>query len=160
MTLQALNRLDKPALAKTLHDCCGSNAWVNKMLTVFPVPDAQTLFAAAWGNWHACAEADWREAFSQHPKIGEKTTNTVAAAEQAGARIASTDTLEALAEGNLRYEKKFGYIYIVFASGKSAWEMLEILNTRLNNRPEDEILIAMAEQEKITRHRLEKLLHE
>lgn len=156
MTLEALNNLDRSALSKALHNCCGSSSWVGEMLTVFPIPDEQTLFDEASDTWHSCSEKDWLEAFSHHPRIGAKTTNAMAAAEQSG--LASTDTLEALAEGNRRYEEKFGYIYIVCATGKSAMEMLNILTQRLNNPPEIEILIAMGEQEKITRIRLEKLL--
>lgn len=158
MTLEALNHLDRPALVTALQHCCGSSAWVGKMLDIFPLPDVQTLFDEASVTWRSCIEKDWLEAFSHHPRIGVKTTNATAAAEQAGAKLASTDTLEALVDGNRRYEEKFGYIYIVCATGKSASEMLDILTRRLKNTPDEEIFIAMGEQEKITRIRLEKLL--
>jgi 2-oxo-4-hydroxy-4-carboxy-5-ureidoimidazoline decarboxylase len=158
MTLEALYNLPRSALVEALYHCCGSRTWVAEMLAILPVADKEALFDIAADTWQACSESDWLEAFAHHPKIGAKTTNPTAAAEQSEARLASTDTLEALAEGNKRYEEKFGYIYIVCATGRSASEMLDILKTRLNNTPEKEILIAMSEQEKITRIRLEKLL--
>ena len=158
MTLEALNTLDKETLAEALRHCCGSTAWVKKMLAVFPVADSAQLQDLASKVWQACSESDWREAFSHHPKIGASTTNVTAAAEQAGTSTASLQTRQALAEGNRAYEEKFGYIYIVCATGKTATEMLELLQDRLSNTPENEITVAMGEQQKITRIRLEKLL--
>lgn len=167
MTLEELNNLPKPVLAEALQKCCGSTAWVENMLTAFPISDAETLMDEANTQWNSLREADWREAFTHHPKIGgnvealrEKFANTSAWAEgeQASVREASQETLELLAAGNTEYEKKFGYIFIVCATGKSAAEMLALLQARLTNKPEDEILIAAGEQNKITRLRLEKLL--
>jgi len=158
MTLEQLNVLDDFSRAELLHDCCGSRVWVENMLCGFPIPDAQTLYTNASKVWRACAESDWREAFTHHPAIGAKTTDARAAAEQAGAQSASRDILEALTAANQQYQQKFGYIYIVCATGKSAQEMLTIVQARLGNPPEKELLIAMGEQEKITRIRLEKLL--
>lgn len=158
MTLEQINILDDFSRAELLHSCCGSRVWVEKMLCGFPIPDAQTLYTNALIAWRACSESDWREAFSQHPAIGAKTTDTRAAAEQAGTQSASPDILNALAAANQQYEEKFGYTYIVFATGKSAQEMLSIAQARLDNSPEREIHVAMGEQEKITALRLEKLL--
>ncbi|MCC3153842.1 2-oxo-4-hydroxy-4-carboxy-5-ureidoimidazoline decarboxylase [Hymenobacter sp. BT770] len=167
MTLEELNQLNKPALTEALHKCCGSTAWVENMVAIFPVADAETLMDQANTQWNKLSEADWREAFTHHPKIGgdvaalrEKfaSTSTWAEGEQASVKQASQETLEALAAGNTEYEKKFGYIFIVCATGKSAEEMLALLQARLSNKPEDEILIAAGEQNKITRLRLEKLL--
>lgn len=158
MTLEALNTLDKQALKEALRHCCGSTAWVNKMLASFPVADKEQLLGIASTIWQACSEADWLEAFSHHPKIGASTTNATAAAEQAGTSTATRETRQALAEGNRSYEERFGYIYIVCATGKTATEMLQLLQDRLNNTPEKEIAVAMGEQQKITHIRLEKLL--
>ena len=167
MNLTELNNLPKPALAEALQTCCGSTVWVASMAASFPVADAETLMDEAKTNWNSLREADWREAFTHHPKIGgdvealrEKfaTTSTWAEGEQAAVKEASQATLEALAAGNEDYERKFGYIFIVCATGKTAAEMLALLQARLVNKPEDEILIAMGEQNKITRIRLEKLL--
>ncbi|WP_426060713.1 2-oxo-4-hydroxy-4-carboxy-5-ureidoimidazoline decarboxylase [Hymenobacter sp. B1770] len=167
MTLTELNSLEKPALTEALSKCCGSTAWVENMLAIFPVDNAVTLMNEATAQWNKSSESDWREAFTHHPKIGgdvaalrEKfaSTSTWAEGEQSAVKQASQATLEALAAGNTEYEQKFGYIFIVCATGKSAEEMLALLQARLPNKPEDEIMIAMGEQDKITRIRLEKLL--
>jgi 2-oxo-4-hydroxy-4-carboxy-5-ureidoimidazoline decarboxylase len=167
MTLTELNNLPKPDLAEALQKCCGSTEWVEKMVASFPISDAETLMEEAKNIWNKLTEADWREAFTHHPKIGgdvaalrEKfaSTSTWAEGEQAAVREASQETLEALAAGNTAYQQKFGYIFIVCATGKSADEMLALLQARLPNKPEDEIVIAAGEQDKITRIRLEKLL--
>lgn len=119
-------------------------------------------------KWNELSEADWREAFTHHPKIGDVnslkekfvSTSAWAEGEQGAVKAASQATLEALAAGNAEYEKKFGYIFIVCATGKSADEMLALLQARLPNKPAAEILSAMGEQDKITRLRLEKLIAE
>jgi len=164
MTLDELNGLDKPALREALGNCCGSRSWVEKMMTAFPVLSVHDLLDRASKAWRACSKEDWIEAFGHHPRIGDlgnlkkKYAGTGASMEQAGALEASVMTLEALAEGNRVYEERFGYIFIVCATGRSAEEMLRLLRERLGNSPGKEILIAMGEQEKIMRLRLEKLL--
>ena len=164
MTLQELNGLDQAALRKVLQDSCGSRVWVEKMMTVFPVATRETLLDEAHRVWHACGKRDWLEAFVQHPRIGDleslkkKYAGTGASMEQAGALEASLLILEALAEGNHVYEERFGYIFIVCATGKTAEEMLRLLRERIDHDPDKEIYVAMEEQEKITRLRLEKLL--
>lgn len=167
MNITALNNLATPALAEALQKCCGSTAWVENMVGLFPLADAEKLMVEATVHWNKLSEADWREAFTHHPKIGgdvaalrEKfaSASTWAEGEQASVKQASQETLEALAAGNTEYEQKFGYIFIVCATGKTAEEMLALLQTRLPNKPEVEIVIAAGEQDKITRIRLEKLL--
>ena len=167
MTLSELNHLPKPALAEALRKCCGSTAWVENMLATFPVADAEALMHEAQTQWNGLREADWREAFTHHPKIGGNvaalrakfaSTSTWAEGEQASVQQASHATLEALATGNEDYEGRFGYLFIVCATGKTADEMLALLQARLPNSPEAEIRIAAGEQDKITRIRLEKLL--
>ena len=166
MTLPELNQLPPDQLKAALVTCCGSTAWVTGMARVFPVESTESLLEQAGVSWFSLAEHDWREAFSHHPKIGDidslrkkfATTRTWAEGEQAGVSTASQRVLEALAEGNAQYEAKFGYIFIVCATGKTADEMLEILNSRLPNPPDVEIRIARQEQQKITVIRLEKLL--
>ena len=108
------------------------------------------------------AERDWLEAFAHHPKIGDldsleskfRATADLASNEQRGVRAASTPTLEQLRSANLEYERRFGYIFIVCATGKSAPEMLQLLRERLTNDAETELRQAAAEQSKITRLRL------
>jgi 2-oxo-4-hydroxy-4-carboxy-5-ureidoimidazoline decarboxylase len=166
MTLHELNTLPKEQLKEELMKCCSSNVWVNKMLPFFPADDMVELLEDAEEQWFLCSEEDWKEAFAHHPKIGDveslKTkfgsTAAWASGEQSGVTEASQQTLEALAKANKLYEEKFGYIFIVCATGKSADEMLTILQTRLQNNPEVEIEIAADEQNKITKLRIEKLL--
>jgi 2-oxo-4-hydroxy-4-carboxy-5-ureidoimidazoline decarboxylase len=167
MTLHELNTLPRQQLITELTKCCGSSAWVNKMLPFFPADDLVELLEDAEEQWFKCSEEDWKEAFAQHPKIGgidslkTKFASTAigwASGEQSGVNIASQKTIEALAEGNKKYEDKFGYIFIVSATGKSAEEILEILESRLLNDPKEEIETAADEQNKITKLRLEKLL--
>jgi 2-oxo-4-hydroxy-4-carboxy-5-ureidoimidazoline decarboxylase len=165
MTIAEFDHLDVEAKKKLLQPCCGSGAWVQKMLSSPPAEDLVDLLEMAEENWYACNENDWREAFAQHPMIGdlaslnEKYTATAnwAAGEQSGVQVASETTLMELAELNKAYKEKFGYIFIVFATGKPAEEMLQLLKERINNDPSLEVTIAMEEQLKITKLRLEKL---
>ena len=165
MTIAEFDHLAVEEKKKLLQSCCGSTAWVNKMIAALPAEDLVDLLEIAEEQWYACHEADWREAFSHHPQIGdidslkEKFSATAqwAASEQASVKQASEQTLEQLAEGNQVYKERFGYIFIVCATGKSADEMLQLLNQRLYNNPDVEIQMAMEEQLKITRLRLEKL---
>lgn len=166
MTLHELNILSQPQLKEELMKCCGSSSWVKKMMAYFPADDLVELLEDAEEIWYECSEDDWKEAFAHHPKIGdvdsltERFTSTAqwASGEQAGVNGAAKETIEALAEGNRLYEEKFGYIFIVCATGKSAEDMLTSLQSRLPNAPEDEIKIAADEQNNITKLRLEKLL--
>lgn len=166
MRIDELNALPEADLAEALGKCCGATAWVAGMLASRPYRDAGDLIAKAHAAWAACTEADGREAFLHHPRIGgveelaKKFASTAhwASGEQSGVQQADTATLQALADGNAAYEARFGYIFIVCATGKSAAEMLAILQDRLPNPPEEEIKVAMGEQMKITVIRLEKLL--
>ena len=171
MTLHEFNILPKQQIIEELTKCCGSSAWVKKMLPFIPADDMIELLEDAEEEWNKCNEEDWKEAFSHHPKIGDvesltkKFASTAhpivigwAVGEQSAVNVASKETIEALAEGNRLYEEKFGYIFIVCATGRSAEEMLMLLRLRLKNNPEEEILIAADEQNKITKLRIEKLL--
>jgi 2-oxo-4-hydroxy-4-carboxy-5-ureidoimidazoline decarboxylase len=165
MTIAEFDHFDDNRKKELLYQCCGSEAWVNSMLRALPAEDLVDLLEIGESNWYACNATDWVEAFSQHPKIGDteslkekfKSTAHLAAGEQSSVKEASEQTLQALAEHNKLYELKFGYIFIVCATGKSADEMLALLKVRLQNNLEDEMEIAMEEQNKITRLRLEKL---
>jgi len=165
MTISEFDHLDLTEKKTLLHSCCGSNTWVNNMLSALPAEDLVDLLEIAEEQWYLCHEPDWREAFSHHPKIGdiealkEKFAATAhwAEGEQTSVKEASEQTLQQLAATNQAYEQRFGYIFIVCATGKSADEMLQALQQRLYNNAEVEIQIAMEEQLKITRLRLEKL---
>lgn len=135
------------------------------MLARRPFASAAELFATGDEVWENLSRDDWLEAFAAHPRIGDldglrkrfATTADWASHEQSGVVAACEEILRQLADGNRRYEERFGYIFIVCATGKTATEMLDILNARLGNAPEHELAIAAAEQAKITRLRLEKL---
>ncbi|MBK9570599.1 MAG: 2-oxo-4-hydroxy-4-carboxy-5-ureidoimidazoline decarboxylase [Chitinophagaceae bacterium] len=166
MTLHELNILSQPQLKEALLKCCGSASWVKMMMAYFPADDLVELLEDAEEKWYDCSEDDWREAFAHHPKIGdidalsEKFASTAdwASGEQSGINNVSRETMAALAEGNRLYEEKFGYIFIVCATGKSAEEMLALLQSRLSNTPEVEIKIAADQQNEISKLRLQKLL--
>ncbi len=110
--------------------------------------------------WRSLQRTDWLEAFAAHPRIGSRAANGWAAGEQAGSLGASAAMLTRLSERNREYEARFGHIFIVCATGKSADEMLALLEARLENEPDAELSIAAEEQRKITRLRLDKLLTE
>jgi 2-oxo-4-hydroxy-4-carboxy-5-ureidoimidazoline decarboxylase len=164
MTIAAFDHLQEAEKRKILSQCCGSEAWISKMLQALPAEDLVDLVEIAEDAWYQIDESDWREAFSHHPRIGDlnslkdkfKSTASLAGEEQASVETASEQTLRALAEQNQAYEKKFGYIFIVCATGKSAEEMLGLLITRLQNDADEEIQVAMEEQNRITKLRLEK----
>lgn len=166
MTLHELNILPESQLKEELLKCCGSNSWAKKMMAFFPADDLVELLEDAEEVWYQCSPDDWKEAFAQHPKIGDvesltkKFASTAgwAAGEQSGVSGASAPLIELLAATNRRYEEKFGYIFIVYATGKSGEEMLLLLQERLRNNPEEELLIAADEQNQITKLRIEKLV--
>ncbi len=145
--------------------CCGSASWVNQLIELFPFNTISDLKKASDRIWFSLSETDWKEAFSHHPKIGDVKslkekfagTATWAEGEQAGVKNASEKVLLDLQKGNEDYESKFGYIFIVCATGKPATEMLSLLQSRLINNPAFEIRVAAEEQNKITHLRLDKL---
>ena len=146
--------------------CCGSEKWQKSMLSSLPFDSKEEMISRSEKIWYSLDKKDWLESFSHHPKIGDlkslkekySETKNFAENEQSAAKEASMETLTELAKYNEDYEKKFGYIFIVCATGKSADEMLSIIKNRIQNDPETEIKIAMEEQNKITKLRLEKLL--
>ena len=131
-----------------------------------PFASVEDLLAKAESLWRSLGEEDWLAAFCAHPKIGEQKAAAAqseqarswSAQEQSGIARAAADTRAALADGNQEYLKRFGFIFIVCATGKTSAEMLAILNDRLQNDLETELRLAAEEQRKITRLRLEKLL--
>lgn len=134
------------------------------MLAHRPFGSMERLLETADATWRACSPGDWKEAFRHHPKIGGRnlpsgfaSTRHLSEAEQAGVAGAPEHVIAELADANRLYEKRFGYIFIVCATGKSAAEMLALLRARLTNDPATEIHIAAGEQAKITALRLEKV---
>lgn len=166
MTLDAFNALPVESARGELLRCCGCARWAGAVLEARPFRDKASLLAASDAAWAGAGEPEWREAFSHHPRIGGKdalrekfaATRAWAKGEQSGAAAASEAVLDALAAGNAAYERKFGHIFIVCATGKSAAEMLDLLKSRLSNDAGTELRLAAAEQNKITKIRLEKLI--
>jgi OHCU decarboxylase len=168
MTLDELNRLPSEQAESEFLKCCGSQRWASAMTAARPFANADELFTKADSIWWSLSAEDWLEAFRAHPKIGEKKAASAqseearkwSAQEQSGVESAAADTMKALAAGNRDYEQRFGFIFIVCATGKTSEEMLAILNGRLQDDAEAEIAVAAEEQRKITRLRLEKLLQQ
>lgn len=168
MTLEQLNQLSAETAAQAFGQCCAASDWISGMVAGRPYETTDALLANADQVWSSLDETNLLEAFGAHPQIGNvnslrkkyASTKALAAGEQSAVSQASEETLQALAQGNLDYEKKFGFIFIVCATGKSALEMLELLQARLPNTREQELLNAAREQHAITVLRLQKLLQE
>ena len=161
-----LDGLAEAPAREALTRCCGATRWVDGMLARRPFGDDATLLAAADAVWATMEEADVLEAFSHHPEIGADVdalrakfgaTAAWSEREQAGAAGASEQTLLALRDGNVAYRERFGFIFIVCATGKTAGQMLSMLQARLPNERAAELAIAAGEQAKITRLRLLQL---
>ena len=167
MSLERLNELPADEATQEFRKCCGSQRWAETMTERRPFSSVEELTGIAGDVWRSLNHDDWLEAFRSHPKIGEKkATEPVSTQsqqwsgqEQSGIRDADRDTIDSLAQLNREYEAKFGYIFIVCATGKSAAEMLALLRERLPNDPDTELPIAAAEQAKITELRLKKLIN-
>lgn len=161
-----LNALDTEAAARALRRACGAERWVQRMLARRPFASSGDLYASADAEWRASTREDYLEAFAHHPRIGEdlaalrrrfQDTARLSLREQAGVAEADEATLLALRGANAAYRERFGYIFIICATGKTAAEMLDALRARLDNDPDTELSIAAAEHAKITRLRLEGL---
>jgi OHCU decarboxylase len=159
MTLEELNRLDPARARNEFLRCCGSSRWAATMTDGRPFATVDVMQARASANWSSLDRNDWLEAFAAHPKIGDaKTLSAWSNAEQAGMQSADAQARARLAVLNAEYEARFGYIFIVCATGKSPDEMLLLLERRLKNDGERELPIAADEQRKITALRLTKLV--
>lgn len=163
---EVIDALPPAAASAALMRCCGSARWVERMLEHRPFGSTERLLALADDIWSGLDERDYLEAFTHHPQIGSdmselrkkfSSTASWSASEQSGASAASRATLEALRDNNRAYIARFGFIFIVCATGKTAAEMLALLRARLPNDRHTEIAIAATEQAKITKLRLEKL---
>lgn len=160
------NELEPVEAAKEVLSCCGSRAWVKEMVGKRPFEDEAAVLITADEVCRKLEPSDWLEAFQAHPKIGEsravaetgERSASWSKQEQKGVAVAQDGVKLGLAEGNRAYEEKFGFIFIVCATGKSASEILEILRRRLQNVKETELNVAAEEQRQITQLRLKKWL--
>jgi len=159
MTLGELNALEPSRAQHEFLRCCGSSRWAAAMTAARPFETVDAMETRASAIWSSLAREDWLEAFAAHPKIGEqRKVSAWSAAEQAGMQSADSVVRTQLAAFNADYEARFGYIFIVCATGKSPAEMLSLLEARLPNDPDRELPIAAEEQRKITALRLAKLV--
>lgn len=166
MNLEGFNAADTAGAAGMLRRCCNCLRWIDQLVQARPFRDPQALRDAADRIWWSLDEPDYLEAFAAHPQIGDidslrekyADTRSLAAGEQSGVAAADEQTLQGLARGNADYLERFGFIFIVCASGKSAAEMLDLLETRLDNTRREEIANAAEEQRKIFQLRLENLI--
>ncbi len=164
MTLDEFNSATVESASAQLLTCCGSRHWADTLAANRPYDDPEALIRDAETVWFSLGEEDWLEAFACHPRIGERkapTTDYLAhsESEQAAAQQTLDAVAEALVAGNREYEANFGFLYIVFASGRSAPELLAVLQSRLGNGREAELQEAARQQMRITNLRLRKWLH-
>jgi 2-oxo-4-hydroxy-4-carboxy-5-ureidoimidazoline decarboxylase len=163
-----LNQATPRDAAEALFRCCGCAGWAIALAASRPFASEQHLLAEAESRWATASREDILEAFSHHPRIGDRDslrdrfprTGRWSEREQSTAAAADERVLDELARANREYEERFGHIFIVCATGKTAGEILSVLGERLGNDPGTELKIAAGEQMKITRLRLEKLLRE
>ncbi|HEX8286054.1 MAG TPA: 2-oxo-4-hydroxy-4-carboxy-5-ureidoimidazoline decarboxylase [Pyrinomonadaceae bacterium] len=165
--VERLNHLGAEEARAALLACCGSARWADEVAALRPFWDVGQLLRLAGRVWRELGPDDWLEAFRAHPRIGERKAEAEtgeqsrqwAEGEQSGARDAASETLAALAEANREYERRFGFIFIVCATGKTAGEMLGLLRSRITNDPETELRVAAGEQWRITELRLKKFMN-
>jgi OHCU decarboxylase len=164
--LKELNQAAKEKAKADFLSCCGSQTWARMMTEARPFADVAALINQAEQIWLNLEAQDWLEAFAAHPKIGAKKAvlrQSAQAAEwsnveQSGTQTADDSLRDELEKANRLYEEKFGFIFIVCATGKTAEEMLDLCRRRVHNDADSEIRIAADEQRKITEIRLKKLL--
>lgn len=166
MSLIYINGLDRGSAQQAFLNCCGAERWAQEMADGRPYGDALALARQTEGAWTKMTRADWLEAFGAHAKIGDieslkakyGSTKGLSINEQSGVAGASQAVLEELAARNREYEERYGYIFIVCATGKTAEELLSILKERIVNAHDAELKNAIEQQKRITNLRLEKLL--
>jgi len=157
LRLLYLNALFDEEAHRFFHTACASTSWVDRMLASRPFVDAKAVLNAAGAAFDALGEDDWLEAYAGHPRIGERGDRQ-ADREQSGTSDAGASLLTELAAANKDYEATHGFTYIVYASGKTAQEMLDIARSRLGNTREEELVNAAVEQRAITETRLRRML--
>ena len=158
MRLGELNALPPDRAVPELLRCCGSTRWAREMAARRPFGNMEAIGAEADKIWHGLGLEDWLEAFAAHPRIGERSSTPWSSAEQSGVASAPGATRARLDDANREYEARFGFIFIVCATGRSADEILASVDERLRHSREEEWQIAAEEQRKITRIRLLKLI--
>ena len=160
--IERFNEMPDHAAIDKLYGCFASRPWAERVASGRPYRDFESLMDACDAAWSQLAPSDWLAAFAAHPRIGESGGHAPAASarEQAGVRSATAATMAALAEENRRYESRFGHVFLIAASGRTADEILTELRRRLRNDADAEAAVAADEHRRITRLRLERMLSE
>jgi OHCU decarboxylase len=160
-----LNECSADEARAALLCCCGSRAWARRMADERPFEDMTALVRAAARIWDDLSHADWLEAFSAHPRLGEQPEASPSSQsvrwsshEQAGVADSTSELKDRLSDANRRYEDRFGFVFLTCATGRSGADILAELESRLANDRVHEIAIAGAEQQRITALRLAKLM--
>lgn len=156
--LATFNELPDDEVIEALMGCCASQTWAAEIAARRPYAHISELHDAAIEALAAMTEGDLDKALAGHPRIGAATDSESSAREQSGIAGARAPTLDQLAEGNRRYEERFGHVYLVCATGRTAEELLEILHERLGNDPATERQAVRAELGKINRIRIDRLI--
>lgn len=163
-----MNEMARSEAVEELLKCCGSLNWAMRLTDERPFDNTDSILRASDRIWWGLEAKDWLEAFSHHPKIGERRAAQEVSEEarrwseeeQSSTGLAAEETMLELINANHEYERKFGFIFIVCATGKSTEEMLNLLKVRLKNGVDQELRIAAEEQRRITNLRLKKLLEQ
>ena len=163
MTVEGFNELPEAEAVRGLLACCGSRRWAEDVAARRPFRSVEAMRGVAERVWFSLGEGDWLEAFAQHPRIGEQKQASTAylahsEAEQAGAQETLEEVAEGLKVGNYLYEARFGFRYLVFARGRTAPELLAVLEERLTHTREEELEEAARQQHRITALRMAKWL--
>lgn len=160
------NALDAESAAREVLPCCGSSAWAAQLTAKRPIANEATLLEVSKTVWFSLPEEAWQQAFDSHPRIGQKHAQTHTteeslrwSAQEQRTAISEDATLKlALEQANHRYEQRFGHIFIVCAIGKTAREILSILDQRMTNDAFTELREAAEQQRQITELRLRRWL--
>ncbi|MHA6805768.1 2-oxo-4-hydroxy-4-carboxy-5-ureidoimidazoline decarboxylase [Salinifilum ghardaiensis] len=160
--LTKLNGLPRPELVKQLQACLDVPRWATDIADQRPFSSTRELYAAADEAADPLSNEEIHGALAAHPRIGERTegAGSFSSSEQSGVDTSDDELTRALREGNEEYERRFGHVYLVCASGRGGRELLEILRSRLDNDPETEIDVVAAELRKIARLRLAKVIEQ
>ena len=160
--IDRFNEMSDAEAARKLYSCFASQSWAEQVAIGRPYANFEGLWSACEAAWSGLAPADWLAAFAAHPRIGERGGHAPDSSEreQSGVRSAPSATANALAEENRHYEARFGHVFLISASGRTADEILTALRQRMSNDAATEVDVAAAEHRKITRLRLERMLSE
>lgn len=164
--LQEWNASAEHEARERLLACCGCTAWAEELVALRPFVSLDSLLAAAHARWLAGSEEEWLAAFACHPRIGERGPVQLAGkqfaewseGEQSLAQFTVEDVGERMRLANDLYELRFGFLYIVSAQGRTAAELLEVLEARLENDRAAELAEAARQQDAITELRMRKWL--